>query len=134
MTDPKLDPITRELLRNSLVNIVGNMENAMLRTAFSLVARDFRDVACGLHAGPDHALDLVAVAAGVPILSVVTHFGLKENVAEFGVDELRPGDELSFNDPFRGGNHAPDVTIARPIFEGDELIAFATSRSHWVDV
>lgn len=129
------DRITSEVLRNSLINIVDNMENGLLRTAFSLVARDLRDVACGIHSPPDQGLDLVASAAGVPILSVVSHFALRENLVEFGVEELRPGDELIFNDPFRGGNHAPDVTLARPVFAADgDLLAICASRSHWVDV
>jgi len=128
------DPITNEVLRNSLVSITSNMEYGMQRTAFSLVVRDLRDLACGIFSPPDAGLDLVACAAGVPVLTVVSHFGVRENLLEFGVEALRPGDELVFNDPFRGGNHCPDVTLARPVFDDHGLLAVVATRAHWVDV
>jgi N-methylhydantoinase B len=134
MLKPVSDPITNEVLRNSLVSITSNMEYGMQRTAFSLVVRDLRDLACGIFSAPDKGLDLVACAAGVPVLTVVSHFGVRENVVEFGVEALRPGDELVFNDPFRGGNHCPDVTLARPVFDEEGLLAIVATRAHWVDV
>jgi N-methylhydantoinase B len=130
----ELDPIASEVLRSALVNVVASMEYAQRRTAFSLVVRDLRDLACGLHTAPEDGLDLAAVSAGVPNLSAGAHFSLKENVREFGYEALEPGDEIVYNDPYRGGNHAPDITLARPIFDDEGLLAFSTSRSHHVDV
>ncbi len=129
-----LDPITLEVLRNALVSIVGHMETSLYRTAFSVTARDFHDSACGIFRPPERGLDLVAAAAGVPCLAVVTHHGLRENLLEFGAENLLPGDELVFNDPYRGGNHAPDVVLARPVFDEQGMVAVCAARTHWVDV
>lgn len=128
------DPIRLEVLRHSLVNIVENMENGMRRTAFSILARELGDLSCTIHTGPAAGLDMVAAATGIPALAGCSHTVVRENVLEFGPDVLQPGDELVFNDPFRGGNHAQDVALARPVFHNGEIVAICCARSHWVDV
>lgn len=128
------DPITMEVLRNAMVHVVANMENGMRRTAFSMLARELGDLACTIHTPTSLGFDLVAAASGIPALFACSHSMVRENVVEFGIEELQPGDELLFNDPFRGGNHAQDFTLARPVFHEGEIIAFCTTRSHWADV
>jgi N-methylhydantoinase B len=44
------------------------------------------------------------------------------------------GDVYIFNDPYDGGSHQPDVKVIRPVFVGEEVIAYAVSCGHWPDV
>ncbi len=129
-----IDSITAEVLRNAFVNVVKNMENALMRTAFSTVVRDFRDSSCSLIGPEECDLEMVASAEGAPLQIGVVQFQARENLKEYGIENLEPGDELIFNDPYRGGNHANDTATLRPVFFHGRLIAFVASRTHLVDV
>src|SRR5262249_52046356 len=50
-------------------------------------------------------------------------------------EEIEPEDVFLLNDPYTaGGNHLPDWVIARPVFVGSKLIAFACNRAHQADI
>ena len=38
------------------------------------------------------------------------------------------------NDPYRGGNHLPDLTAFVPVFDGDEFAFWSINRSHQSDI
>ena len=38
------------------------------------------------------------------------------------------------NDPYITGTHLNDVTVFGPIFLDGELVGFAATRAHWLDV
>ena len=50
--------------------------------------------------------------------------------------DLRPGDVVITNDPFRGGSHLPDVTVVTPVFDptGQELRFLTASRAHHAEL
>jgi N-methylhydantoinase B len=54
-------------------------------------------------------------------------------LAAFGGD-LWDGDQLIANDPYRGGSHLPDITLAKPVFHAGRRIGFAVNRAHHADV
>ena len=47
---------------------------------------------------------------------------------------IRPGDVYLLNDPYRGGNHLPDLTAFVPVFDGDRLAFWSINRSHQSDI
>ena len=48
---------------------------------------------------------------------------------------IEPEDVFLLNDPYdAGGNHLPDWVIARPVFVGGTLVAFACNRAHQADI
>ena len=50
-------------------------------------------------------------------------------------DAIAPEDVFLLNDPYTaGGNHLPDWVIARPVFVGKKLVAFACNRAHQADI
>jgi N-methylhydantoinase B len=53
---------------------------------------------------------------------------------EIGWDNLEPGDAIILNDPYKSGTHLPDVTLVSPIFYQDELVGFAATRAHHLDI
>ncbi len=127
----RLDPVTFEVLKNAFVNLVDQMGEVVVKTCYSFViyARDFSSCIT------DKDGDTVAqgnqdIAAHVGTL----HFTVKACLEDIGRDNIHPGDVMLFNDPFRGGTHFPDVRVVRPVFYGDELIAFVTVNGHWSDV
>ena len=52
----------------------------------------------------------------------------------FPPETLSPGDVLITNDAWMGTGHLPDVNVAKPIFVGGRLVAFAASTAHAPDI
>lgn len=125
-----LDPVTFEVLKNSFITTVDQMAEQILRTCYSFVIynRDFSNALNDIN-GDSIAQGNYDIAVHVGTL----HYTCKE-VIRFFSGEMKPGDVYGINDPYAGGTHFPDVRLIRPIFVGDEPIAFAQSNGHWADV
>ena len=52
----------------------------------------------------------------------------------YGREVWQPGDVWIMNDSYLTGTHLNDMTVFGPIFHDDELVGFAASRAHWLDV
>ena len=112
----RCDRITAEIIRNAMVMAVRHMTNALQRSSFSPIIRDQRDMACGIFAGDEENVDVVALAEGCMLHIATAPYNVREVVKEYGNANLRPGDVICCNDPYRGGNHILDVTLVRPVF------------------
>src|SRR5262249_37668297 len=55
-------------------------------------------------------------------------------VAEYGADNLRPGDMLTVNDPHRQASHLNDIFLIAPFFHEGRLLGYLTNICHHVDV
>lgn len=125
-----LDPVTFEVLKNSLITVVDQMAEQILRTCYSFViwARDFSCCICDAKGD--------TIAQGTQDLAVhvgTLHLTTKAIIDYFG-DDIGPGDVFAMNDPYHGGTHFSDVRIVRPFFAGDELLGFTQVNGHWSDV
>jgi N-methylhydantoinase B/oxoprolinase/acetone carboxylase alpha subunit len=49
-------------------------------------------------------------------------------------DTIEPGDVIMHNDPYGGVGHGPDVAFVVPVFYRDELIGFAVTTAHHLDI
>lgn len=125
-----LDPVTFEVLKNSFITTVDQMAEQILRTCYSFVIynRDFSNALNDIN-GDSIAQGNYDIAVHVGTL----HYTCKE-VIRFFSGEMKPGDVYAINDPYAGGTHFPDVRLIRPIFVGDQPIAFSQSNGHWSDV
>jgi len=55
-------------------------------------------------------------------------------VEKFGIENIHEGDIVCVNDPYKGGTHINDITFLTPIYFEKELLGFAVSRGHWMDL
>ncbi|MCK6453439.1 MAG: hydantoinase B/oxoprolinase family protein, partial [Alphaproteobacteria bacterium] len=129
MANP-IDPIAFELFKNSIFSIADEMALTVFRTTYSGVLKDNMDYSTGF-ADADGKL----VAQG---LTLPGHLGsvptaMESIMRHFGQD-MRPGDVFIMNDPFDGGMHLPDIFIMKPLYHGDERMAFACTVCHHSDV
>ncbi len=125
-----LDPVTFEIVKNSLVSLAEEMGVVLRRSSFSANIKERRDFSCALF---DSEGRLVAQAEHIPVhLGAMPH-SVKTILQEHERD-IAEGDEFILNDPFRGGTHLPDITIATPIFHNGQLVGFAANRAHHSDV
>jgi N-methylhydantoinase B len=58
----------------------------------------------------------------------------RPSIAEYGLENLAPGDGLVVNDPHRGGSHLNDFFLISPLFYRNELFGFVANAAHHTDV
>ncbi|WP_412507665.1 hydantoinase B/oxoprolinase family protein [Roseovarius sp. SYSU LYC5161] len=124
------DPITLEIIQNSLQAAADEMFAAMRKTAMSSIIYEVLDMGTGI---TDAEGRIASSGAGIPafvgVLDKTVQFILKKH------DDIRPGDVFITNDPWHGGvTHLNDLVLAMPIFAGDRLIAWTANIAHNSDV
>jgi len=126
-----IDPITLEVICESLIAVVREMRATIIRASYSSVIYEFDDFSCALF-GPDG--QMVAQSWDHPGHVLPLPWGVRCALQDFAGD-LHPGDAILLNDPYRGGTHLNDVTLLCPVFdEAGHLMIFPAVRAHWVDV
>jgi N-methylhydantoinase B len=111
-----------------LASVADEMGTTLGRTAYSPNIKERRDFSCAVF---NPAGDLVAQAAHIPV-----HLGAMPTAirALAGLAPLKRGDVAILNDPYLGGTHLPDITLASPVLVGRRLLGFVASRAHHADV
>ena len=125
-----LDPVSFEILKNSLVSIAEEMGVVLRRSSFSPNIKERRDFSCALFTATGQ---LVAQAEHIPVHLGAMPYSVQAVLKEFE-DDLSEGDDMILNDPYRGGTHLPDITMVSPIFYKERLVGFAANRAHHSDV
>ena len=124
------DPITLEIIQNSLQAAADEMFAAMRKTAMSSIIYEVLDMGTGI---TDAAGRIASSGAGIPAF-----IGVLDKSVQFILgkhDDIRPGDVFITNDPWHGGvTHLNDLVLAMPVFAGDQLIAWAANIAHNSDV
>ena len=125
------DPITTEIIRNFFQSCAQDMNATLFRSAYTPVIYEGLDCAVALL---DENADVLGQAAGVPLFVGNLEVCVKLTTEAFGINIYEPGDIFYMNDPYLQGTHLNDATIFGPIFVDGELVGFAATRAHWLDV
>jgi len=128
----KFDPISLEILWNRLIAVVDEASAALVRASFSTTLRESNDFACVLLDAKGRSL--AQSTHSIPSFIGTMPISLKKFLEIFPPDTLEPGDVIISNDPWICSGHLPDVTMATPIFQKGELIAFAGCIGHSPDM
>src|SRR5581483_4803559 len=78
--------------------------------------------------------ETIAQAAAIPIHLGCLELAAKRLVRAFPPDTMAEGDAFLLNDPYDGGTHLPDITLAIPIFAAGRPVALACTMCHHQDV
>ena len=130
MTTIDHDPILVSVISNRLDSITKEMGKTMLRTSRSPIFSEARDFVTAIF---DRQLRLVAQTAYIPVLVGASPWAL-QSIAETFKNNINDGDVFILNDPYRGNNHPPDVTIARPVFWENEIAFWTLTKGHQADI
>src|SRR4051812_11473393 len=106
------DPILLEVLRNRLETIADEMELTLLKSAASPIVKEGLDASAALFSVSG---ETIAQAAAIPIHLGALEFAAKRLAQAFPPEQMRAGDVLLLNDPYDGGTHLPDITVAVPV-------------------
>src|SRR5690625_349274 len=117
-----MNVVTMNIVNSAMVSICREMGITLMRTSYSTIFNEALDFTCGL---ANTKGELFAVAdycpaqiGGMPTL-------IENNIKEIPVSEMKPGDVILHNDPYRGGLHTPEHTKFKPIFIGGEVSGYA---------
>jgi N-methylhydantoinase B/oxoprolinase/acetone carboxylase alpha subunit len=127
----EVDAVTFEVLRNTFEYACNRMATIMQRTSFSPILADILDFSNAVY---DPELRLLAQAANCPVHLAAMQYSADAAAKKYPISTMKPGDIYALNDPYQGGTHTNDITFIMPIFFQDELMAFAVSRGHWMDL
>ena len=129
---PSFDPITLEIIQNSLQAISDEMFAVMRKTAMSAIIYEVLDMGSGITDGRGQ---MATSGTGIPGFVGVLDKAVQRILELHSKDELQPGDIFITNDPYYGGvTHLNDVVLAMPVFAGKHLVAWTANIAHWNDI
>jgi N-methylhydantoinase B len=131
MTRAAIDPILLEVLRNRLDAIADEMELTLLKSAASPIVKEGLDASAALF---NVEGETIAQAAAIPIHLGALQFAAKRLIRAFPPAAMREGDAFLLNDPYDGGTHLPDITLAVPVVAERGTVALACTMCHHQDV
>ncbi|WP_298014823.1 hydantoinase B/oxoprolinase family protein [uncultured Castellaniella sp.] len=127
----KLNPVDYAVITQGLVAGAREMGVKLIRSAYSTIIREASDASAALF---DRNGDVVAQAELIPIQLGPMSEIFRACAAVDPVDSLEEGDFYITNDPYSGGQHLQDVFIYSPVFFEGELVAFAGTVAHHLDL
>jgi N-methylhydantoinase B len=125
------DPVTREIIRSTLVAITDEMKTNLMRTAYNLIIYEALDFTVGLF---DAAGNTISIGLGLPMFIRGLSDTVRAKLKHWGVAGIKPGDILLTNDSYIMGSHLNHMVFSLPIFFDGELVAFASTMAHWQDI
>jgi len=127
----RIDPVTLAVLVNNLQWAADEMNMYLVKSAFSTNIKVRKDCSCALYTKNG---DMLAQGEFVPVQLGVMSQTLREILKEYSIETLKEGEVIIHNDPFTMGSHLWEIMIFEPIFYEGNLIAFAGSIAHHVDI
>ena len=133
-TATRVDPVTASVIRGALENIAIEMGYKLMRMSYSSIIRESEDFGAALIDAQGHQLCETTQSTPLqsgPIPGYIR--GMLRQIKARG-DTIEPGDVIMHNDPYGGASHGPDVAFVVPVFYHDELIGFAVTTAHHLDI
>lgn len=128
------DRFTASVLSNRMRYVVKHMCTGLLNNAFSQILRDWYDFAATISGPPELNYPMSSVSDSLMLFTGTMAEAVRNMIEEYGPENLRPGDVVIANDPYRVGNHVNDVCFTRPVFHEGKIIAFVNIRAHQLDM
>lgn len=128
-----LDKVTAEVVKHSLIYISEEMGVALRKSAYSPNIRERADCSCAIL---DSKGRTIGQAEHIPVHIGSLSLGLRNTLQYLEKEgvELISGDMFIVNDPYISGTHLNDLTVIRPVFSRNEIIAYVANKAHHVDI
>ncbi|MDC1296442.1 hydantoinase B/oxoprolinase family protein [Alphaproteobacteria bacterium] len=125
-----LDKITQDIIWGKIQATADEMGIVQAKSSMSPVIYEVLDFACGLC---DNIGEVIAVQNGITIFTGTFTDDVQIIIKKFK-NLINEGDIFLLNDPHKSGTHLNDVSVIKPIFYKKNLLAFAISDAHWIDI
>jgi len=135
VTDPKVDPVTAEVVRGAMETVCFEMATYVSRTATTPILNQSNERNATIL---DARGRLAALSVGIPQFMLTSTLPVRFALDLLGPEEFREGDVFVANDPYHGGGHLPDYNVFAPIFATDEsgnrrMVLIASIQCHHGD-
>ena len=127
-----LRPGDIEIVWRRLISFMDEAMTTMIRTAYSTTIRESRDLTVVLFDPRGRAV-AECTSANASFIGTLPR-SMEAFLKSQPPDKWRAGDCVITNDPWIGAGHLQDITMASPIFLGDELFGFALIAAHGPDI
>jgi len=130
VSDVVIDKVLASIIGRALKAFTDEMSISMEKTTRSPILCEAKDFVTGLYDAEGRMLEQTE---NLPILS----FSLSPvcaHIAEKFRGNVYPGDVFFHNDVFTLGNQNNDVAAFKPIFVGEELVAWSATKGHMADI
>ena len=132
--EERIDPVTAQVIGGALENIAIEMGHKLARMSYSSIIRESEDFGAALLDVQGRQLcessDSTPLQLG-PIPGYMR--GIFQLMNERG-EEFSPGDVVMHNSAYHGASHGPDVGFCVPVFHEEELIGYAFTTAHHLDI
>jgi N-methylhydantoinase B len=128
----RIDPITTEVIAQSLHNAAVEAGVVLIRSAYSPNIKERHDCSTAIF---DRVGRIIAQAHHIPIHLGSMIGAIDALTALHPLAQMQPGDMFAANDPYSGGgSHLPDISVIAPVFVNNEVVAFVANIAHHADV
>jgi N-methylhydantoinase B len=126
------DVVTTEVVRHGLPAIANEMSYVLQRTSSNMMIYEVRDYCCGLL---DTGGRLLSQNTG-GVSHFVADLGpvIRDGVERYGLQGFRAGDVVITNHQRVAGQHLNNILVYTPCLVHGEVVGFAATRAHWIDV
>jgi N-methylhydantoinase B len=127
-----MDAITIGIIRNKISSLVEEMHYHFYRSGYSTIIRESRDFSCVILDRTGRLIVTPPMFFHAPVYRhlvgrILELYGEPGNIGE--------GDVFVSNHPYEGGlPHVSDMAFVAPVLAGGEIVAFAGSIAHKVDM
>ena len=128
------DRFTAATLASRMRYVVKHMSTRLMTSAFSMILRDWYDFAVTISGPPEMNYPMSTGSDSLLNFMFTMPEGVRNTIEEIGVENVRQGDVIICNDPYRVGLHVNDVAFIRPVFSNGRLTSFVAIRAHQLDM
>ena len=126
------DPVTIEVIQQSLTAIADEMFAVTRKTAMSSVIYEVLDFGVAV---TDKDGALACAGAGIPSFIGMLDPAVRAIISNYKAEDIIEGDVFISNDPYTGGvSHTNDVVVSLPVYHNGTLIAWTANKGHWMDI
>src|SRR5258705_2119486 len=129
-----IDSITGCLTQGAMENIAVEMGYKLMRMSYSSIIRESEDFGAALVDAAGRGLAESAQSTPLQSGPIPGYIRGILKALETRGDRVRPGDVIMHTDAYGGASHGPDVAFAVPVFHQGELVAFAATTAHHLDI
>jgi N-methylhydantoinase B len=127
----RIDPITRQVIRNAARAAALEMQTTLIKTAHSPLIYEVQDFGVVMTNQLGQLISEGSALAGFLACLPPT---IQSGIRKFGKDGFREGDVILTNEPYDTGTHISDVALYVPVFFDGELVGFTSVMAHWADI
>ena len=127
----RIDPITRQVIRNAARAAALEMQTTLIKTAHSPLIYEVQDFGVVMTNQLGQLISEGSALAGFLACLPPT---IQSGIRKFGKDGFREGDVILANEPYDTGTHISDVALYVPVFFDGELVGFTSVMAHWADI